>query len=416
MTLEEEVLSKIKPTEEEEEKLMEKAQIILERFRDLDAELEGSFRKGTWLKGASDIDIFVLYPKSVGEKYLKEKALKEMIERVKDLEYKIAYAEHPYLIVTVDGIDIDVVPALRIESGEEVITATDRTPLHSRYVLSHLDEKGKDEVRLLKRFMKGIGVYGAEIKVKGFSGYVAELLVIKHGSFRGVLESASKWKPPVRVELVKPKKEFQDPLIIPDPVDPRRNTASAVSLKSLATFSLASRMYLERPSIDFFFPTREVKAVADTDVLLVKIEVKEKVVEDLIWGQVWKSVERIKKYLEKEGYKVIDTIAWGDEKEIVVVIQLESREIGKYYLIRGPYFYLKEAVDGFIKTHEKVWVGEDGRLYAIEERKESVEDIVKKAIAISYRHYAEMMWIEKGKEVSGELAKFLAKTPSWLRE
>ena len=416
MTLEEEVLSKIKPSKEEEEKLMEKAKVVLERFKGLDAELEGSFRKGTWLKGSSDIDVFVLYPKSVGEKYLKEKALKEMIERVKDLEYKIAYAEHPYLIVTVDDVEIDVVPALKIESGEEVITASDRTPLHTRYVLSHLDEKGKDEVRLLKRFLKGIGVYGAEIKVKGFSGYVAELLVIKYGSFRGVLESASKWRPPVKIELVKPKREFSEPLIIPDPVDPRRNTASAVSLKSLATFSLASRMYLRKPSIEFFFPTREEKAIVDADVLLVKIEVKEKVVEDLVWGQVWKSVERVRKYLEKEGYKVIDVTAWDDEKEITIAVQLESKEIGKYYLVKGPYFYLEEAVDGFIRAHDKVWVGEDGRLYAIEERKESVEDIVKRAIAISYRHYAEMMWIEKGKEVSGELAKFLAKTPSWLRE
>ena len=31
--------------------------------------------------------------------------------------------------------------------------------------------------------MQGIGVYGAEIKVGGFSGYLCELLVMKYGGF-----------------------------------------------------------------------------------------------------------------------------------------------------------------------------------------------------------------------------------------
>jgi len=414
MTLEEEVLSKIKPSKEDEEKLMEKAQVVLERFKDLNAEIEGSFRKGTWLKGDTDIDVFVFYPKSVGKDYLKEKALKEMIERVKDLEYKIAYAEHPYLMVFVDKVEIDVVPALKIESGEEAITAADRTPFHTKYVLSHLDERGKDEVRLLKRFLKGIGVYGAEIKVRGFSGYIAELLVIKYGSFRGVLENASKWKPPVKVELVKAKKEFDEPLIIPDPVDPRRNAASAVSMKSLATFSLASRMYLKKPSIEFFFPSKPERQKIKGDVLIINIRIEEKVPEDIVWGQVWRNVEKLKTLITKAGYRLMDISAWGDEKEITIGVQLESKEIGDYYLSQGPYFYLEKNVEGFIDKNENIWIGEDGRLYAIKSRKEKIEDIVKKNLTFKRKFNYELYWLKE--EVDDPwINSFLRKTPSWLK-
>ena len=413
MTLEEEVLNKIKPTKEDEEKLMKKAQTVLERFKDLNAEIEGSFRKGTWLKGDTDIDIFLFYPKSVGKEYLKEKALKDMIERVKDLNYEIAYAEHPYLMVFIDGTEIDVVPALRIESGEEAITAADRTPFHSRYVLSNLDEKGKDEVRLLKRFMKGIGVYGAEIKVKGFSGYVAELLVIKFGSFRGVLENASKWRPPVRVELVKPKKEFPEPLIIPDPVDPKRNTASAVSLKSLATFSLASKIYLERPSMEFFFPSTPGKQKIKGDVLLVNVRIEERVPEDITWGQVWKNVEKIKTLLTGAGYKLIDISAWGNSQEVTIGIQLESKNIGEYYLSQGPYFYF-DSVKDFINKNENIWIGEDGRLYAIKTRRDFIEDIIKRNLIFKQKFKYELFWLKE--EVNDPwINSFLRKTPSWLK-
>lgn len=413
MTLEEEVLSKIKPSKEEEEKLREKAEIIIERFRDLNPEIEGSFRKGTWLKGDTDIDIFLFYPKSVGKDYLRDKALHDMIERVKDLPYEIAYAEHPYLIVYVDNTEIDIVPALRLESGEEAVTAADRTPFHTNYVLSHLDEKGKDEVRLLKRFMKGIGVYGAEIKVKGFSGYVTELLIINYGTFRDVLKNASKWRPPVTIKLVEPKKEFTEPLIIPDPVDPRRNTASAVSLKNLATLALASKIYLKHPSLEFFFPSLPKREVIKGDVLLVKINVEEHVVEDIIWGQVWRNVEKLKTLISQSGYKLIDITAWGNSQEITIGIQLESKNIGEYYLSQGPYFYF-DNIEDFIDKNDNIWVGEDGRLYSIKKRKSNIEEIIKNNLTFKQKFKFELLWLKE--EVDDPwINSFLGKTPSWLK-
>jgi len=296
-----------------------------------------------------DIDVFVFYPKDVGKEYLERNALNDIINRIKDLDYTLAYAEHPYVIVNINNVEVDIVPALRVESGDKAITAVDRTPFHTKYVTSHLDERGKDEVRLLKRFMKGIGVYGAELKVQGFSGYATELLIIYYGNFRKVLEEASKWKHPIKIELTKPMKIFSEPLIIPDPVDPKRNVTAAVSLKNIATFSIAAKYYLKNPSIEFFFPSKKVEEKVKGDVLILRLNLDEKSSEDIVWGQIKRSVNKIERALKQYGFRVIDVQAWGDTNNITIAVQLESKNIGQYYLNIGPQYYSDTIEDLFRK-------------------------------------------------------------------
>ena len=101
----------------------------------------------------------------------------------------------------------------------------------------------EDDVLLLKQFMKGIGVYGSELKVGGFSGYLAELLVLCYGSFAGVLQAA------IRLEAgnvhrpgrASGKKTHDEPLVVVDPVDPNRNVAAALTLDKMFQFAAASR-------------------------------------------------------------------------------------------------------------------------------------------------------------------------------
>src|SRR5207249_2660507 len=100
-----------------------------------------------------------------------------------------------------------------------------------------------------KAWAEGIGVYGAEAKVLGFSGYLCELLILKYGSFRGVLDSSLSWRPGTVIVLERPPaRAFPEPLIVVDPVDPNRNVASAVGIEQLATFVHAAREYLASPS------------------------------------------------------------------------------------------------------------------------------------------------------------------------
>src|SRR5439155_21106807 len=111
------------------------------------------------------------------------------------------------------------------------------------------------EVRLVKAWTGGTGVYGAEAKIRGFSGYLCELLVLKHGTFRGVLQAAMSWRPGTKIEFeTAATRQFPEPLIVVDPVDGNRNVASAVSGEQLATFAHAGREYLANPSDRFFFP------------------------------------------------------------------------------------------------------------------------------------------------------------------
>ena len=142
------------------------------------------------------------------------------------------------------------------------MSAVDRTPLHVDYVLGRVKDGQTDEIRLLKAWAEGIGVYGAEAKILGFSGYLCELLVLKYGTFRGVLEASLAWRRGLVVELDRPPgRSFEEPLVVIDPVDPNRNVASAVSLEQLATFVHAAREYLQKPSERFFFP-RPLKPLA----------------------------------------------------------------------------------------------------------------------------------------------------------
>ena len=57
------------------------------------------------------------------------------------------------------------------------------------------------DVLLLKQFLKGVGVYGSELKVGGLSGYLSELLVIRYGSFPKVLRAAKSWRPGEFIDL-----------------------------------------------------------------------------------------------------------------------------------------------------------------------------------------------------------------------
>ncbi|BCS94328.1 CCA tRNA nucleotidyltransferase [Metallosphaera javensis (ex Sakai et al. 2022)] len=412
MEILEEVLRRVKPGPEDANQIQNAVNLVLSRLKDLDAEVHGSFRKGTWLKGDTDVDLFVFYPKSVGKEYLAKEALREILERLQGLRTRLAYAEHPYVIVEVDGVEVDVVPALRVESGDQAITAVDRTPFHTRYVTSRLSEEGRDQVRLLKRFLKGIGVYGAEIKVMGFSGYVAELLVIYYGSFLDVMRGASAWKPGTEIVLEKETRKFDSPLIIPDPVDPKRNAAAAVSLRSLATMTIASRAFLHAPSLDFFYPPPPGDQQVLGEVLVTELQLTEPYVDDVLWGQIRKSVEKMKSALTSAGFRVVD-VGWCQDEKVRLMVQLESTSIGDYYLGQGPPFYLESSAE-FLLSNRHVWVGDDGRLYALRKRKEiDPERIILNSISLKYKYSVRQYRLT---EASDDCTRaFLRKRPLWLK-
>ena len=88
---------------------------------------------------------------------------------------------------------------------------------------------------------------------EGFSGYLCELLVLHYGGFAPLLRAASEWGPHLKIDIEHhAAKEFDEPLIVIDPVDPRRNVAAAVSIDRMAEFVELARGDCEAPSETFF--------------------------------------------------------------------------------------------------------------------------------------------------------------------
>ncbi|MEM2793708.1 MAG: CCA tRNA nucleotidyltransferase [Candidatus Methanomethylicia archaeon] len=368
-----EVLEKITPSTSERLKVSriinEVKQRILKKAYEyginVEISVEGSIAKDTWLSNDKDIDVFIHLPKELGNESLKTVGLEICKSACEN--WIEAYAEHPYIQANMNGFKVDIVPVFKINSIDEAETAVARTPFHTRFINSKFNNYMRKEVRILKQFMKGTGVYGAEIKVRGFSGYLCELLIYKYKSFTNLLENTSKWKPyhvvidPARhySNLNEVKKIFVDPLIVIDPVDKKRNVAAALSIDKMSRFIAASRAFKENPSLKFFFPT--IDRITKNEMIKIRkkgfktlfIILKcPKLAPDILWGEIFKSLEGLSTLLEKYDFKVLSKDAWSDEKNVVVLaFQLESMKIPRIKKHIGPPISLCESEKNFLKKN-----------------------------------------------------------------
>lgn len=392
----EEILNRIRPREDELREAYRVYSIIRERLLKVfppnlfSIELYGSIAKGTAISGDLDLDIFVLTPREYGREWIRENFLRLAKEALGDIPYEERYAEHPYLRAKPGSIEADIVPALKISRASEAVTAADRTPFHTEYVRKMLSEEKKDHVRLLKKFMKGVDVYGAEIRVGGFSGYVAELLVITYGGFLEVIERASRWRPPV--VIIPPGSSLSEreaarafkgsPLIIPDPVDDRRNAGASVTLKTLSEFILASKLYLAKPSETFFNPpeideevvSRAFKMLERRGTCIVVIILRLGMsAPDNIWGEVKSLSKRIYNRLRSERYEILRRSEYWDEEgdRALIALELLSCDPSEPLQIEGPPTWIDNSVD-FIEKQLSggwgFWVDDDGRLAGVRRR------------------------------------------------
>jgi tRNA nucleotidyltransferase (CCA-adding enzyme) len=315
--------------------------------------VEGSVAKDTWLSDSLDIDIFMRLPTSIPRKKLGDIGLRIAKKAADGAEQIERFAEHPYLEIFLEGHRIDIVPCYDTIPGEWQ-SATDRTPHHTDYIKSRLNAKMHGEVRLLKKFMAAIDIYGAEIKVGGFSGYLCELLVMKYGSFAETIIAFSQYNRRVVIDLEGHYKDrehelallFPEPLVIVDPVDKGRNVASAVQPQKLYTFIGASREFLKKPSEEFFYPPKpkilsegalktQLSNFGSSIVFLVIGELK--AVPDVLWGQLFKSNRSLCTLLELNDFKVLKDAVWSNEKSrSIFVLELEQQVLPNIKKHLGP--------------------------------------------------------------------------------
>ncbi|MDI9644747.1 MAG: CCA tRNA nucleotidyltransferase [Candidatus Verstraetearchaeota archaeon] len=455
-----EALRRIRPSGRELETVRAAVEIVRERIleaakekgADVRVEVEGSIAKGTWISADRDVDIFIIFPRGTNKETVATLGM-ELAKAGAGGKWKTGYAEHPYVETEFGGCRFDIVPGVELVPGGRPMTAVDRTPLHTAYIKSKLNEEGKDEVRVLKQFMKGIGVYGAELRVGGFSGYLCELLIVRYSRFELVLDAAARWGERVAIDIeghYKGEREvlevFNSPLVIVDPVDKGRNAAAAVTRRALSTFVSAARHFLRSPNEKFLFPKVGVKSVSEL-VRLVEgrgsvpigvLTTCPSIPSDVLWGEILHSLSKMTGLLKEKGFKVLDSGAWSDEEdEIVFLIELEEAILPGAEIRAGPSVIFPEDERRFLEKHlrdERTIAGpfiigdrwnvlrRRGKTDAAKVLSEHLTKMrLSPDVAKEIRHGFRILearalveYAEKDPDLRHELWKFLRKRPLWL--
>jgi len=360
MTVDQSILNRVIPTAEDRARIIAVAEEIKGRVieeisrRKLDVEvrLMGSVAKGTYLCNP-DLDIFMLFPPGVPRAVLEKEGLEIGL---KILQGEKMYADHPYIRGEYGGLEVDLVPCYAICDTDCLQSAVDRTPFHTAFILENMDECTRDEARVMKAFMKGVGTYGAEPQTRGFSGYLIEIMVLHYGDFLSTLRAAAEWTEGTIIGDGVPDASMIGPLIFFDPVDVRRNVASAVHMDTFATFIVAARAYLKDPRKEFFFPNQreelsldDIKDVIhrrDTRVLTVSLE-RPKINAENLEAQMWKTEEGVRKALGHLGFKVLRS-AHLSKEDLQFAFELEDDMLPPVKLHVGPPVWVDNA-NNFLK-------------------------------------------------------------------
>src|SRR5436853_6137886 len=371
------VAKKIVPSDQEQEKMIGLSQTIQREVEDVLASAgiqakvspQGSFARDTWLSGEADLDIFARFPPTMEREEWVEKVfptLRKYFSRYRVIE---RYAEHPFLEFRVEGVRVNIVPSYDVKKGEWK-SATDRTPYHTEFMQTHLTPKLRLEARLLKKFAKGIGTYGAEIEVGGFSGMLIDTLALYYQSFMETIKRASSWPRGTLIETGKPEgivsprvRDSNVDLVVIDPVDPNRNLAAAVRSDKLWSFVAAGRQFLRFPGSWYFFhqkfklrtkqqfakridgTSREVLAVTCRHPALVA---------DVMWGQLMKLERGLLDTMAREDFNPLRSALWSDEKEeSAILVEADRTKLPAVRLQTGQPVSKSEDSMSFLEKHLK---------------------------------------------------------------
>ena len=344
----------------------------IKKFSDIvGIEFGGSYAKGTWLTKEADVDIFIKFKKSVSEEKFEEISKQVGFSSLKKFNPYVRYSQHPYVEARIKKTKINVVPCYDVELGKWK-SAADRSPFHTKYMQKALTSKMTEEVRILKAFLKSVGIYGAEIAMQGFSGYVSEVLILNFGTFENVIKEISRIKE--KQVVGKAGKKFDTTIVIIDPIDNDRNLAAAISNQNIGKFILSCRAFQANPTLQFFKKSKIKKSVKNWEnVLSVKFDYTKRS-PDIIWGQIKRMTSALNTQLELGGFDVLRSMSYTDEKkEAYLFFLLEAPIISKKYIKRGPEFFREDGCKSFIEKNisrtELMWINDDSKIVSLEKRK-----------------------------------------------
>jgi tRNA nucleotidyltransferase (CCA-adding enzyme) len=414
-TTEERVLTRIRPTQTERDKICGVARHLLEAISasgQAEGMVVGSIARNTWISGEHDIDIFLLFDPSLSREALEEQGMalaRRIAVQFTDRFYE-KYAEHPYIYACIDNIDVDLVPCYAVESATKIQSAVDRTPFHTRYITEKINGL-IDDVLLLKQFAKTGGIYGSDQMTEGFSGYLCELLVLNYGGFIPLLEAAALWRPGTVIDIENHSaKQFEEPLVVIDPVDPKRNVAASVSLDRMVEFIELSRGYLEVPSEAFFMIRQPPSIMKDELAAILKRRgtslfaitfATPPYIEEIVVPQLKRSVIAIREHLERNGFVVHHAHYHMEPEQCMLLFELLVSKVPRIRRHKGPPLWNRINAEKFREKHrDSLYTGpyiEDGR-YEMEVSREFTE-------AKSLLSSPSLLTVSLGKHVRQALAE-----------
>ena len=463
-TVLDQVAKKVVPSVAERERMSQLAERLKGQVQNIldkagygdNVSIQGSFARDTWLSGEADLDIFASFPPTMDRQEWTEKVLPEIRRgiRAKTID---RYAEHPYLEFHIDNVRVNVVPCYSVEKGQWK-SATDRTSYHTEYMRAHLSQEMRLESRLLKRFMKGIRSYGAEIRVGGFSGMLVETLILRYPSFLETLMHAAQWKPVIFLDLEKPignqdsrAREFGSPLVVIDPVDPNRNLAAAVRDDKLWGFVAAARELQKNPGIWYFFPPKSKPRTKaqfskllehqNRDIVSISFE-HPRIVPDVLWGQLLKIENSLTELMTRQDFHPVRSMVWSDEgQSSAIFVELDCLTLSEVQLRKGPPVSKMDDSQGFLDRHLDArdtvrgpWIEADRWMVDKKRTILTVEQLVMGALKDprlgltipeqlnnSFRQKVKVLEKKKVLALLGRegfeqaLSEFLAAKPAWLK-
>ncbi len=381
----EEAMDEIRPDEGYEEEIFSRLKPIIKKInsgqKNFRAILGGSGAKGTWLK-TFDADIFVVF--DYGKFKDKSGRLSDILEKNIKRKFRNAARLHgsrDYFQIKQGNFTFEIVPILKIQKAAQAKNITDVSLLHSSWVLRH--KKLAGQMRLAKQFCHAQNIYGAESYIRGFSGYICEILTVYYGSFLNLVKNAAKWgeKEVIDVQKYYKRKDvfklintskLLSPLVVIDPVQKDRNAAAALSAENFEKFKNACREFLKSPSKEFF-TKKGLKSVflAQKQKKLMVAKAKPLAGKpDICGAKLLKIYEFLKKGFENHDFQVLKSDwEWDKKNDSIFYFSFrKNKKLPKLVEIEGPPMKIKNHADNFKRMHKKTFV-KSGRIFAWEERK-----------------------------------------------
>ncbi|MDD5254317.1 MAG: CCA tRNA nucleotidyltransferase [Candidatus Nanoarchaeia archaeon] len=387
-----EVIKSIKPeaSETKEAKYLINSIINKIKINNTKTSIGGSWAKNTHLTGNHDIDIYVKF----NLKKYQQKDISKILEKELKKHFKIEklHGSRDYFQIKKEHYTVEIIPILEISKVSEAKNITDISPLHVKFV--NKNKKYCDNIRLAKRFAKISKVYGAESYIKGFSGYVLEILTIHYKSFNNLIKAISRWKDTTEIgnktlikELNKAKKE--SPLILIDPTDPSRNAAAALSKEKYDLFIKACNSYLKNPSEKFFkeqiFDINDIRRKNKTNKIIILNIIPLKKKTDVAGAKMLKAFQHIIKKLEENDFRIKHE-GWVWNKDATFYFIFDKKSLSKTKKHYGPKIKMEKACEEFRESWNKNKIlKEKGNLYVIIKRKYRIpEELIKNLIKDKY--------------------------------